>query len=174
MDEAWKEVVGYEGLYSISNQGRLRRETSGRGTYPGRIFNPKKSVYQCVNLIASDGSKSCRTIHHLVMEAFVGPRPDGLTVNHINGVKHDNRIENLEYVSYSDNTLHAFRTGLRAPTSGERSGTAKLTKEQVSWIRRIHKHGRLTYSQLGGAFGVNRATVGDVVSMRCWKECVIE
>lgn len=103
MKEQWKPVVGYEGLYEVSNLGRVKslaREVVGHGgsTYRimDRILKPAGGRYPQVALCKGGTSKSYR-IHTLVVEAFIGPRPTGgdYTVDHVNKDKKDNRVENL-------------------------------------------------------------------------------
>jgi hypothetical protein len=73
-------------------------------------------------------------VHRLIWESVHGAIPPGLEINHINGLKHDNRIANLELVTPSENTRHAYRIGLRTAT-GEQNGRAQLSEEQVRMIR---------------------------------------
>lgn len=122
--EIWKDVPGYEGRYQVSDLGRFRhlprtiRFVSKRGNEAWRTTvlrvcapNVTREGYAIAHLQV-DGVRSTPTIHELVLAAFVGSRPAGLDVNHINGVKTDNRLSNLEYVTRSENHKHAVRTGL--------------------------------------------------------------
>ena len=124
MQEVWKDVPGYGGLYQVSNIGGVKhmprklRFVSKRGTVAWRTtterecaWNVTRTGYAIVHLTV-DGARRTPTVHELVMAAFVGPRPEGMQVNHINGVKQDNRVGNLEYVTCRENHLHAVRTGL--------------------------------------------------------------
>jgi hypothetical protein len=117
--ETWKNVVGYEGVYSISNLGNVRRDAPsliGRGiSKPGRLIKPRKNgrsgyfqVHLCMNRIPT-----YRWVHRLVLEAFVGPAPTVKHIpNHIDGDKWNNAPENLEWVTQAENIAHARRTGL--------------------------------------------------------------
>ena len=106
-----------------------------------------------------------RLVHRLVAEAFLGSPPDGYEVNHINSVKDDNRIENLEYVTRSQNLLHAVeQTGAYR---GERNSQATITEETVREIRRMHSEG-MGYKRLAKHFGVSWGLARGVASGRCW------
>lgn len=114
----WKPVVGYEGLYDVSNDGRVRRPwnflkatPSERSLPPGRVLKPHPSAgYLAVNL-QNGLNGNTRRIHQLVAAAFIGPA-NGLQVNHRDGNKFNNRFGNLEYLTHAENTRHAVRTGL--------------------------------------------------------------
>lgn len=108
--EIWKKIDGFPG-YEISNLGRVRcfRNFNGKITNKYRILNPiiNKDDYYYVDLY-HDRKQVHKRIHRLVLDSFVGPRPD-LVANHINGDKHDNRLENLEWVTAKENSTIAAR-----------------------------------------------------------------
>lgn len=116
MDEIWKDIKGYEGIYQVSNIGRVRsfdRYTRGlkKMFKPGCIRKPFDTTgYESVAL-SNSGDKTFM-VHRLVADAFI-PNPKGLPcVNHIDGNKKNNVVSNLEWVTYSENTRHAIRIGL--------------------------------------------------------------
>jgi hypothetical protein len=102
----------------------------------------------------------------LVAEAFLGPKPAGRTVNHKNGEKTDNRPENLEYVTRSENQHHAYETGLQG--RGQKHGRAKLTNEQVREIRRRFDNGE-NRTRMGKEFGVSQGLISQIGNRRIWK-----
>lgn len=109
--EEWRSIQGYEGLYEVSNRGRVRslprKDFAGR-RLKGRILAPgtKSNGYLSVNL--SFGEKKNIHIHDLVTSAFLGKKPKGHEVNHIDYDRSNNRVENLEYVTHSENVLHSI------------------------------------------------------------------
>lgn len=118
MNEQWRPVVGYEGYYEVSDQGRVRSVdrvvgrngglASGRPVHiRGRMRKLHRNVvsgYLCVGL-TKDGVGSTRTVHGLVMEAFVGPCPDGMEIRHLDGDPENSFRSNLSYSTHSDNVM---------------------------------------------------------------------
>ena len=104
MTEKWKDVVGYEGYYEISNRGCVRTVKTGRI----RKLGTSKSGYKRVKLRMAGTQELC-SVHVLVLDAFVGMRNDGEQTNHKDGVKDNNRLRNLEWCTASENNLHKTR-----------------------------------------------------------------
>lgn len=111
--------------------------------------------------------------HRLVYEAFVGPIPEGMQINHKNGVKDDNRVENLEIATPSENTRHAYHV-LKIPPRinsmpGETNPKAKVGWEQVDRIRQMYASGEYSQQALGNQFGLSQSTVGRIISGVIWQ-----
>jgi len=164
--ERWLPVVGYEGWYSVSNHGHLRRERAGQGAVAGKLLKPLKNSYGYpqASLWKEGISRKC-FFHRLVMAAFVGPCPDGKEVNHKDGIKSNCRVENLEYVTRSENNLHAHRTGL-VSCRGSNNGRSKLTEKDVHIIRSLLGHE--TRAAIAELFGVHRITINGIARGTTW------
>ena len=123
--EVWKNIKGYEGLYQVSSLGNVRRIdtimtvlTPHKGTFQktwkGRILKPISGVYLGVDLCKKNKVKRV-LIHRLVAETFLPNINNKPQVNHIDGNKHNNVLSNLEWVSASENGIHAYRKLGRVP-----------------------------------------------------------
>jgi hypothetical protein len=124
--EVWRPVLGHEDFYEVSSHGRVRskdREVKcSRGSnirlWKGRVLKSIVAAtrgYEQVSLSCS-GKTHKVYVHRLVAEAFLKGMDE--TVNHINGDKRNNKVNNLEWCSYSDNNRHAFAIGLKKPSGG--------------------------------------------------------
>lgn len=168
--EEWKAVPDFTGLYEVSDQGRVRSVRLNRRTRPGLILKPRPSNqgYLRVRLYRPGGFRGDFLIHRLVATAFIGaPAPD-LVVNHKNGIRVDNRAENLEWVTRSENQLHATRVLGHHGTFGEIHPQSKLTESEVKEIRRLYREGGLSQQALADRFGLNQNTVWKVVNRKTW------
>lgn len=163
--EEWRPVVGLEGRYAVSSLARVQSFLRTK-----RILKPYCGYkgYFSVALIHPEQGALTRKVHRLVAEAFIGPRPPGLQINHKNGIKADNRPVNLEYVTASENNLHAFLTGLNKPRKGETHASAKLTEADVRQIRQLYAEGTRYYI-LAKMFGIKPASVKGIITGRNWK-----
>lgn len=119
MNETWKPIPGYEGLYEVSDMGRVRsldqivNLSDGRSRrHSGRILRATKSGrYWQVYLSPELGKRRNVLVHSLVLAAHVGPRPEGQVGRHLNDDKDDNRLVNLAYGTAVDNMQDALRNG---------------------------------------------------------------
>lgn len=169
--EEWRDIRGFEGRYEVSNVGRVRRLNPhiGRGPYRYFVCSPVHKGYVRVQLSPPRGKGRLYPVHRLVLAAFVGPMPDGMTVNHKNGIKHDNRVENLEYMTIADNLRHSFRVLGRRVGYGETHSQSKLTDEAVRHIRSLPP---VRSSVLARTYGVGVGTINDIRRRVIWKHVV--
>ena len=167
----WRPVPGYEGYYEVSIDGRVRGLDRMRG-YKGKAprhckaremkRHQTKAGYYCYTL-SKDGITKIVLLHRIIAEVFVGrpkDHPERDCVNHINGIKTDNRPENLEWVTKAENNRHAFRTGLMVGSG------RKLTDDQVRYIRNTDK----SASSIAKEWGLDVKTVWNARVGKTYKE----
>jgi len=172
--EIWKDVVGYEGSYQVSNIGRvksLERIVNGRwGLEHRKSIILKLALsnfgYYTVGLHYNGVSRTTK-VHRLILESFIINYENKIDVNHKNGIKTDNRLENIEWATRSENIIHAFRTGLKFGKKGEDSPTSKLTNIDVLKIRNEYK--LLTQKEIGKIYGISNQTVSKIINRKRWK-----
>lgn len=166
----WKPIVGYEGRYSVSNDGQVRSErrtcriAHGERTVGARVLKPARTgPYLRVVLGAGDGTKRSMSIHRLVAAAFVGGQSSAQTVvRHINGNPDDNRPENLAWGTPADNSKDMIQHG--NSLRGEKHHKAKLTEADVLEIR-ASTEGPV---KAAGRFQVSVATIESIRAGRNW------
>ncbi len=142
LEERWKPVVGYEGLYDVSSQGRIRRASPTSRVPKGFILKPnynKRKGYVYIDLCKKGVSKKY-SLHTLVCIAFHGARPPDKNVNHIDGDTKNNEASNLQWTTQSENCLHSYSHLGRKPNkpAGPLNGRSKeyiITKPDGSEIR---------------------------------------
>jgi hypothetical protein len=126
--------------------------------------------YKKVSVKTTDGIKN-RLVHRLVLEAWVGPCPDGCVTNHKNGIKTDNRLENLEYCTQSENMAHSYGYGLspKPPTTrGSECRLSKLTEEKVLAIRAETDRKPGYVRRLADTHGVTPPTISKILLRHTW------
>lgn len=167
MIETWKPVAGFERHYSVSSMGRIRRDEKCHASKPGRILKPirLKNGYLRAVLHAA-GEKQQVSIHRAVCIAFHGPGTEGQQVNHLNGIKDDNRAENLAWCTPSENQRHAVATGLSA--FGEHHHNAKIDAYTVGLIRDGYASGK-TIKELHERYHISRTQIGRIIRRQTWK-----
>lgn len=168
MDETWK-VFPLDDRFFISDAGRVR------GPRVMLKLQHDKDGYPI--FIAWRGTRDAKTyklhkVHRAVLQTFVGEIPEGMQVNHINGVKHDNRLENLELVTASGNTSHGFRVLGRKgrntnPSKGEAHHNSKLDAAKVREIRRLYDAGAVQ-KDLAAQFDTPQAHISRIIRRTAW------
>lgn len=166
--EVWKSIPGYEGYYSVSSWGRIRRDKAQAGTQAGLILKAlvAGNKYPRVYLWKDCVGTNCQ-IHALVALAFFGPRPEGAEVNHKNGIRTDNRAANLEYVTRQENMRHS-RDVLGHDCIGERNPRAKLTGQDIEAIRRAGDDGE-RIAAIARRFGVGYSQISRILRGEAWR-----
>src|SRR5699024_3039426 len=163
--EEWKPVVGYEGLYEVSNMGRVKRlGRKVKASYGSTQYRPEMILKHwvhndgryCVTLRKNSKKKNKR-INILVAEAFIGERPEGYHVCHISGDYTDNNLSNLRYDTVRENSIDHYRQGSKGPNG-------KLSIEQVLEIRKLYATGDYTHRELGKKFNTAPTNIGMIIN----------
>ena len=170
--ELWRPVVGWEDRYEVSSCGRVRSircSSSLGGTYlriKPKIKAPtvRRDGRVQVNLVR-DNVNSRHYVHHLVLNAFVEPRPPGMECGHLNGNPTDNRLTNLRWMSHHANMQQLDEHGTRIRGSAARG--AKLTDESVLAARAMRQSGS-TLQAIADLLRVSETTVRNAVNGKRW------
>ena len=161
MEETFKSVVGFEELFAISNYGNLWSKRSAKLL---KQYIHKNGYYVCSTKIGGrSGTDKCFKIHRLVAQAFIENPENKPTVNHIDGDKLNNSVENLEWSTHSEQMEHAFGTGLIKCRKGENNPTSKITNAEAWAILEMQKVTGLGASRLGKLLGYSTSTIGRVI-----------
>ncbi len=162
-----KGISGFEGFYAIDMDGNvysLPRKNGYGSRLKLKIKKPKITRGYWQFSLSKNGRNIYKSVHRLLAETFI-PNPLWLPqVNHINGIKTDNRLKNLEWCTHSDNQIHARKIGLMG---GERTNTAKLTVGKVKEIRALYP--RLNSRQLSEKYGIGQSTICKILNREYWK-----
>ena len=172
--EVWKDIVGHEGIYQVSNKGRVKSVERKVKHVDGRVRRLKERIltnktyrdnYPSVSLWKNNKGKEFN-VHRLVAEHFLDKKSEDLIVNHKDGDKRNNDVNNLEWVTYSENTQHAIKTGLH-PIQ-EDSVQAKLTNAEVAEIKGRLIEGEFP-AEISKDYGVARQTINNIKMGMTWK-----
>lgn len=167
--EQWLPVVGYEGYYEVSNEGRVRRLHSPTNKAKSGFLAPGRAPNGYLRVVLSrHNHQKNASVHRLVVEAFIGPFEHREQTNHRDGNKGNNRLGNLEKVSGSENMRHATKMGLNTASpphlQGSRHHQAKLSEEIVKVIRISTESNRA----LARHYGVDRRTISFIRQRKTW------
>ena len=167
--EIWKDVIGYEGLYQVSNLGNvksLEKKTKfGRSCkiHNERILKQSNTLGYLIISI----NKKCVKVHRLVAKAFIANPENKKQVNHINGIKTDNRVENLEWNTSKENNNHAVNIGLNKNYSIF-NGNSKLNINEILFIR----NSNIKNTLLSKKFNVTTTTIHHIKKLKTHKSLI--
>lgn len=165
MIEEWRAVADWP-EYEVSNLGRVRRVDTGRIR---SAILMKSTGYLIVSMTRPGGERKLAAIHRLVAFAFLGEPPEpNMQVNHKDSDRANPRLDNIEWVTVSQNISHGYSHG-KCNAVGSANGYSKLTDEAVTEIRRVIQPDRASALNLAERFNVSKATIYDVVACRTWK-----
>jgi DNA-binding transcriptional regulator YiaG len=175
MKEIWKDISNYEGLYQVSSYGRIRSLD-----HIDRLGRLKKSCvlslrghssgYKLVNLYRNSKRRSYR-IHRLVAQTFIPNHNNLPEVNHKDGNKSNNFIDNLEWVTSKENSDHKDKI-LGKCAKGEHHILSKLNNKEVKRIRGLLKEGKLTQQQIAEIYNVSDVTISHIKTGKKYKSVI--
>ena len=157
-NEIWKDCVGFEGKYQVSNLGNVRSISNNKGTYQERLLSQRQTTtsnYLYVNFTVKDVTTQ-HSVHRLVAKAFIDNPNNKATVNHIDGNKLNNNVCNLEWNTYSENLKHAYANGLNI------ASRSALGRKLGSTSKYLY----VAYDQSRDRFGASVKIIGTRKSMQ--------
>lgn len=164
IQEIWKDILDYEGLYQVSNLGRVKSLRFKKE----KILKQQKNNYKYlqVNFCKNNNHKTHRT-HQLVMLSFkLDKKFDYSEINHIDGNKENNTIDNLEWCTHKENMQHAIENNLS--NKGEKNGMSKLNEQQIRIIRLSYKNKYFNQTELSKIFNVKSNTISNIINYKQW------
>ena len=172
--EFWKDIVGYEGRYQVSNNGNVKSLARITESRKGVFQNKKEVILKSFDSgrgylkykLCSSGEKTI-SAHKLVAMAFIENPENKSQINHLNGLKKDNRACNLEWCTGSENVIHSLNNNLKISQKGSEHGMSKLTEKNVLEIRKIGR--TKTLKEIGKIYNVDASSISLVLLNKIWK-----
>ncbi|MFS9419110.1 NUMOD4 domain-containing protein [Citrobacter sp. C411] len=176
LSENAKDIHGYEGLYAVTDDGRVYSHSKvvkashgstqlRKGRWLKHNHNVNGYKYVC---LYKDGAKKNILIHKLVASHFVSGFSEGLQVNHIDGDKYNNSHINLEWVTPSVNISHSYGLEWRGNVKGERNGNSKISNDDVIKIKEMVANG-FPQCEVARLFGIHNSKVSRIVNGKAWR-----
>lgn len=156
-EEIWRDIPGYEGLYQVSNFGNVKRIFKKHE----RLLKPYDVKGYLYVYLCTDNTRKFKTIHSLVLESFIGPRPYNMDVCHCDGNKQNNHLDNLRYDTHRNNIIDCVKQN--------RQRSQKLSVDDIIEIRRLLQEGNLTVKQIADKFNVSYNHVYNIKNRHCFK-----
>lgn len=174
MEKIWKAIPGFS-LYHISNYGEIKT-FNWKNKKVEKIMSPAldgAGYFRTMLKRDSDGKFCTVKVHRLVAQTFIPNPLNKPQVNHINGIRNDNRLTNLEWVTNAENIKHSFKIGLSS-NKGEKNPAATLTDAQAKEILANYKFGKknkdgITKKEIAQQYNVNVCVIRDLVMRKTWK-----
>lgn len=176
MEEIWKDIKDYEGYYQVSNTGFVR--SVDRVVINNKGFNRTCKGVVLVGRVGGNGyievtlakrnKKPTKCIHRLVAIYFLKQEEGKICVNHINAIKTDNRVENLEWCTYKENSAHGYRLGIMNTPKGNQKPNAILNEHKVREIRVLLKEG-YSQSSISKKYAISPCVISFINSNKYWK-----
>ena len=168
MNEIWKDIKNFENKYQVSNLGNIRSLNYNRQNICKNVsLTIVGAGYLSFNF-CKGGKKIRLSAHRLVAQAFIPNPYNKPDINHKNGIKTDNYIENLEWVTKKENQKHSHVMGLAASQKGENNPFSKLTEKDIYKIRELFDNG-VSGSKIGKMFGITSLYAGRIKNRKVWR-----
>jgi hypothetical protein len=169
MIEVWKDINGYEGLYQVSNLGKVK------SAFTNSVLNGSKTKkgYLAIALYKNKIRKTFAA-HRLVAQTFIENPNNKSEVNHKDGNKLNNAAYNLEWCTGSENVRHAFKIGLRVKQFGTSNNNVKLTEEKVFEIKKRYHNENTTMRIIANEYGVDYALIQRIISGKAWPHVILK
>ncbi len=171
MTEHWKDIVGYEGVYQVSDVGRVKTiiGTKCKQERLKSVTLRKDNGYYIVTLYRNNRGKT-KYIHRVVLEAFVGPCPNDHECRHLDGIKIHNMLSNLVWGTRTENSQDTLKHGnhFQPDNRGSRHGESKLIESDIPRIRCLLKDG-VAQSEVAIQFGVSQGLISRIKLRKNWR-----
>ena len=171
MEEEWRDIRSYEGLYQVSNLGNVK-------SFNNRIKNKnpmilkqtidRKNGYLTVSL-SKNGKKKIHRVHKLVASIFIDNPNNYPVINHKDGNKLNNCVDNLEWCTCQENIDHAVKMNLRADQRGENNPYHKITEQQAKEIIDLLLSKKYTQLEISRMYGLSDDYAGNIKRKKLWK-----
>ena len=163
MKEEWRQIPGFKD-YEASSFGNIR---SWKNKSKGKFLKPATNKYGYRTVVLYDEQKTpiSRTVHRLILVAFLGE--SSLVVNHKDGNKKNNKIENLEYCTYSENSKHSFLIGTQN-NKGENHPRHVFKNEDIALIRKLNKEYKIKQTTIAELFNTTQGCISNIVLNKIW------
>lgn len=175
MEEIWKDIKGYEGLYQISNYGNIKRfyKNTQKRSVLFKILKPQQTTkYGHLNIRLYKNNKwEIFYVHRLVLEIFVGPCPFGMECRHLDGNPRNNRLENLCWGTRIENMRDSIKHGTRYKPNvrGSKHHRSKLKEEEIKKIKKLLKENKLKMREIAKLFNVSIGCISGIKYGQSWK-----
>jgi len=168
MQEIWKDIENYEGLYKISNFGNIKAmpKKAGFNNRKEKLLKYKINQFGYLTIgLCKNSKRKWFMIHRLIANAFISSIKNKPQVNHKDGNKQNNHIDNLEWCTSSENLKHAFKIGLRNG-NGEKHSQHKLKNEDILWIRKNHQD--YSRENLSKKYNISKSNLCLIINNKTW------